>query len=368
MRGKYFILSVLIVGISLAIAFGNSTFRLNPGPAQATPAPAPEKIVWRAQSSWGAGVPVLQESAVFFAKKVGELTNGRLVVKMNPGGSIVPAFTELEGVHKGTIDLACTASTIWLGKIVSAPLFGSVPGGFEQQEYLGWLYAGGGMELWQEMYDGKGFNVRVCHPHAVISAENFSWSHKPIRSLKDFKGLKFRTIGFWGEALAKLGASVVTLPGGEVYPALERKVLDAAEFSIPAVDKVLGFQEICHYLTVPGVHQPSLVLETIVNKKSWEKLPDDLKPLVDAAADAAMVWCLAHGKKKNADAMKFFREYGVEIIELSPEVQRQIKKACEEVIDEHAKKDSFFAKVLDSQKKFHAVWRPYEKLITFEYD
>ena len=354
--------------VLILLLVGALSFLMVGGSISPTPAKAQGKIVWRGQASWGAGVPVLYETADYFAKKVAELTNGRLIIKMNPGGSIVPAYKELEGVHKGAIDIACTAATIWMGKIKAAPLFGSVPGGFEQQEYLGWLYAGGGMKLWQEMYDKNGYNVHVCHPHAVISAENFAWSHKPIHTLADFKGLKFRTIGFWGEALQKLGARVVTLPGGEVYPALERRVLDAAEFSIPAVDKVLGFHEICKYLTVPGVHQPSLVLETLVNKKSWEKLPDDLKVAVDAAADATMVWCLSYGIKKNAEAMEFFKKKGVQIIRLSPEVQRQIKKVCEEVIEAHAKKDPFFARVWESQKKFHALWGPYKKIITFQFD
>ncbi len=327
-----------------------------------------EKIKWRGQSTWPAGMPILQEAAEYFAKKVAELSNGRLVIDMNPAGTIVPAFELIEAVHKGVVDVACGWAGYWRGIFPAGPLFGAVEGGPERMEYLAWVLVGEGLQLWQEMYDRKNWQVKVLPPYSAHSSEIFAWSNKPIRSLSDFKGLRFRTAGYyWGKVLTKMGASVVTLPGAEVIPALERRVIDAAEWSMPCIDIKMGFHEICKYMVIPGVHQPSSLDEALVHKKSWDKLPNDLKAIVWTATKDTSLYILTREMELNPVALKTFKEKGVEIITLSPEVQAKAKALAEEVHNETASKDEFFAKVLSSQRRFVKTWQEYAEAFKIIY-
>jgi TRAP-type mannitol/chloroaromatic compound transport system substrate-binding protein len=329
---------------------------------------AQEKMKWRGQSTWPAGMPILHEAAEYFAKKVGELSNGQLVIDMNPAGTIVPAGELVEAVHKGVVDVSCGWSSYWRGQFPAAPLFGSVEGGPETMEYLAWVLVGGGLELWQEMYDRKNWQVKVLPPYSAHGTENFGWSNKPIRNLEDFKGLRFRTGGYyWGKVLTKMGASVVTLPGSEVIPALERKVLDAAEWSMPGIDVTMGFHQICKYLIIPGVHQPSSLDETLVYKKSWEKLSPNLQAIVSTAARDASLYIQMREMKLNPPALQLFRDKGVNIITLSPEVQKRAKQLAEEVHAETAAQDPFFAKVLTSLNAFRKTWDAYKTAFAISY-
>jgi len=246
-------------------------------------------------------------------------------------------------------------------------LFGnSFPNGLQMQEMLGWIYTGGGLELWNEMYQGRG--VKVLPPYGILGSENFCWSRKPINSLEDFKGLKFRTVGIWGKCLERLGARVVSLAGGEVYPALERGVIDACEFATPAIDRKLGFQEICKYLKVPGIHEPCAPLETLVNENAWKKLPDSLKLQVEIALKASCFWAMNRALKQDAEAMNFFLQYpGLHVSKLSPEMIEEIKKIGNEELDKYAKKNVFFAKVLTSQRNFRKLVEPYADLVRLPY-
>lgn len=331
------------------------------------PSAGAKRIVWRAQSSYPAGLPQLYEPADNFAKEVTKLSGGRLVVKMHPGGSIVPATKVFDAVSAGTLDLACTWAGWWIGKFPASVLFGnSFPNGLQMREMLAWIYTGGGLELWNEMYKGHG--VKVLPPYGILGSENFCWSRKPINSLADFKGLKFRTVGIWGKCLERLGARVVSLPGGEVYPALERGVIDACEFGTPAIDKKLGFQEICKYLKVPGIHEPCAPLETLVNEKSWEKLPEDLKLMVEVVLRDSCFQAMSKAMKEDAEAMQFFLNYpGLHVSKLSPEMIKEIVRIGDEVLDEYAAKDPFFAKVLKSQRDFRKKVEPYADLVRLPY-
>jgi TRAP-type mannitol/chloroaromatic compound transport system substrate-binding protein len=333
----------------------------------ASPATAADKVVWRAQSSYSAGLPQLYAPAAHFAEMIEKLTNGRMVVKMNPGGAIVPALKVFDAVAGGTLDMGCTWAGWWIGKFPSSVLFAnSYPNGMQTLEMLGWIYAGGGLELWNELYSDH--NVLVLPPYGILGSENFAWSRKPIDTLEDFKGLKFRTVGIWGKCLERLGARVVTLPGAEVYPALERGVIDACEFGTPAIDKKFGFQEICKYLKLPGIHEPCAPLETLVNKKAWERLADDLKFAVNVALRDSCFWALNQALKEDAEAMEFFRQYpGLNISKLTPEVIREIVTIGDKVLDEEARKDPMFAKILDSQRSFRKKVEPYAELIRLPY-
>jgi TRAP-type mannitol/chloroaromatic compound transport system substrate-binding protein len=328
---------------------------------------APKKILWRAQSSYPAGLPQLYAPAAEFAKSVEKLTDGQLVIKMHPGGAIVPPKEVFEGVSVGTLDLGCTWAGWWIGKFPASVLFGnSFPNGLQMQEMLSWIYTGGGLDLWNEMYRGHG--LIVLPPYGMLGSENFCWSRKPINSLQDFKGLKFRTVGIWGKCLERLGARVVSLAGGEVYPALERGVIDAAEFATPAIDKKLGFQEICKYLKVPGIHEPCAPLETLVNEKSWAKLSEPLKEKVRMALKVSCFNAINLAMRQDAEAMNFFLSHpDLHVSKLSPEMINGIVKIGDEELDKYAKKDPFFAKVLKSQRDFRKLVEPYAAMVRLPY-
>ena len=363
----------LLIAIALVVVTALVTFLIMK-PEKKLPVPVEKPvekkvpaIVWKAQSSYPAGLPQLYEPAARFAEKIEKLTGGQLVVKMSPGGAIVPSKKVFDAVSAGTLDMGCTWAGWWIGKFPASVLFGnSFPNGMQMREMLSWIYTGGGLELWNELYRGHG--IIVLPPYGMLGSENFCWSRKPINSLADFKGLKFRTVGIWGKCLERLGARVVSLPGGEVYPALERGVIDACEFATPAIDKKLGFQEICDYLKLPGIHEPCAPLETLVNEKSWQKLSDDLKFKVEMALRDACFEAINKTMKEDAEAMEFFRKYpGLNISKLSPEMIDEIVKIGDEELDKYAKKDAMFAKILKSQRDFRKLVEPYADLVRLPY-
>ena len=341
MKGKYFVVLLVIV---LSFGLGATV--------------SAQKITWRMASSWPAGTELMYQ-ADLFAKKVTTMSGGRLEIKSFAGGAIVAPLEVFDAVNRGSIDASHSWSGYWIGKQIASPMFASMPMGMDTPQYYTWFYQAGGIALWREMY--AKYNFGFVGPCGNVGAEDFGWSHKPLRTLADFKGLKYRTVGFWGEILNQLGASVVTLPGGEVYPALEKKVIDAGEYSSPAIDYKLAFHEICKYLHGPAYHQQATILELIVNKKSWDKLPKDLQAIVEEAAKSTTLEGWVHGIKEDMFALKKFKEYGTQFVKISPEVAAEIKKRAEALYDQKAAKDPFFAKVLKSQRDFLKEYDIWEK-------
>jgi TRAP-type mannitol/chloroaromatic compound transport system substrate-binding protein len=323
-----------------------------------------ETIKWRMPTTWPKGT-ILQWSADFFAKAVNEMSGGRLQITSYPGGAIMGALEVFDAVVAGTVEAAHGSSGYWIGKEPAAPLFAAIPMGFTAVPYLAWFYEGDGLKLMKEMY--AKYNFGFVGPCGIIPPEDFAWSHKPITKLEDFKGLKFRTFAFWGEILSGMGASVVTLPGAEVYPSLQRKVLDAAEFSLPNIDHKLGFHEICKYLALPGIHQPSTTFDLYVSKKAWDKLTPDLQTIVKYACQICSMRTLARSIWKDAPALVEFEKYGTVINYLDPKVQKQMAKLADEFFDKKAAKDPFFAKVLNSQRKWMKSYKVYRDLMNPRY-
>jgi TRAP-type mannitol/chloroaromatic compound transport system substrate-binding protein len=254
-------------------------------------------------------------------------------------------------------------SAQWVGKIPVSPLFTASPGGFNALGMQMWLHEGGGAELWQEVYDEAGFNVKILVA-APIAMENLMWAKKPIRKIEDFKGLKMRMMPLMGDVLQKHGMSVIFVPGGEIMPNLNRGVLDAAEYSIPAFDKTLGIWEICKYVMLPGIHQPASQLELLVNKKAYAALPDDLKRALEAAVAKSRLDEWLWMEQKNIEAVEFFKNNGIEFVTMDPETVTTIVKWAHEYLDERSAKDATFAKVWNSQKEFGKKWYPYHDLYT----
>jgi TRAP-type mannitol/chloroaromatic compound transport system substrate-binding protein len=223
-----------------------------------------------------------------------------------------------------------------------------------------WLEHGGGMQLYQEMYDKYGYNVKVF-VGAPLPGENFQWSKKPLKKLEDFKGVKMRMMPLMGDVLSQHGFSVVFMPGSEIMPNLQRGVIDAAEFSNPAFDKTLGIWEVCKYVMIPGVHQPCASTEILINKKSYAALPDDLKKKLEIAIKKVRWENALWVEKKNLEAMEFLKANGVTFVEMDPETVSTMAKWAWEYLDKRSEKDAFFGKVWNSQKAFMKKWYPYTK-------
>ena len=322
------------------------------------PGMAEQKVVkWKVQGFVPAGM-LFHTALERLADEVKKASNGRLIFEVHPAGSLVPPFEGIKAVSDGVYQANYGYSAQWVGKVPTAPLFTSAPGGFNAFGMQMWLDYGGGAKLWQEVYDKAGFNVKVF-PAAPIAMEDFMWSKKPLKKVEDFKGLKLRMMPLMGDVLSKNGMSVIFCPGGEIMPNLQRGVLDAAEYSIPAFDKTMGIWEVCKYVMLPGIHQPCSQLELIVNKDAYKALPDDLKQCLQSAVAASRLNNWLWMEKQNIDAVKFFKEKGITVVQLEPETIKTFIKWADDYLEELSKKDPLFKKVRDSQKAFAAQWYPY---------
>jgi TRAP-type mannitol/chloroaromatic compound transport system substrate-binding protein len=328
-------------------------------------APAGKTFNWVMQTTWSSGTMNFWY-AQQFAEDVKKMSGGRLNIDVKPDGAVVKAFDTLDAVHNGTVEMAHAWDGYWMGQMPAAAFFAATPGGMGAQEYTAWILDGEGMNLWQEMYDNGGYNVHVV-PGGVITPEVMYHSNEPITTLEDIKGKKVRGVGFWGELEDKLGASVVALPGSEVYQALERGVVDAAEFSAPNVNLDLGFHEVSDYIVGPGIHQLTSLYSVTVNKDKWNELPEDLQNIVRVAGENLMGRGWARSVTKDMEAMKTFKkleeEGKVEILEFNKEDQQKIAEMAEELFREKAKQDDFVGKVVDSQLTFLEDYRYWKNIM-----
>lgn len=285
------------------------------------------------------------------------MSNGRIKIDLYSSGEIVPAFECFDSVLDGTLD-ACVTWTGYgtLRKYPAAILFCSTPAFFDPWGYMTWFYAGGGQELLQEMYG----DTLIAFPCGMGWGEGGGWSNEPITCLADYAGLKYRTVLFWGEILEDVGAAVVTLPGSEVVPSLERGTLDAAEYSSPAADYPLGFPDVADYYLMPGLHQICVMHVMLINNNSWNALPTDLQEIVHASCDLNLSRGLGEWVVKDIECFDKIIAEGATLMKYSPEAQKEILDKFTEKYDQQT--DPMFQKVWKSQKEFLKVYNPYKKV------
>ena len=353
MKKKVFKIRIVLLAVILACSFLSAASGLAAEPTKENP------IVWKVQTPW----PISlwnHKTAELWAKDIGEMSGGKMKVQLYSGGEIVPPFEIYNAVRKGTLDAGHTWSGYNIGKFPALTLFAATPGFMDVLAYISWMEAGGGKELWQEVY---GDNVIVI-PALITWAEGGGWANKKIEKLSDFKGLKYRTALIWGKILNDVGASVVTMPAGDIVPALQRGTLDAAEFSTPSSDLALGFHEVCKYQYYPGVHQFATFNELLINPKKWQELPADLKAIVQRAAEASVFRTLGNWALDDAKAYQLFKSKGVTMLKFSPAMQKDILERF--VVEYDKQPDKMFQKVWASQKKFLKVYAPYQALQTMD--
>ncbi len=321
------------------------------------------KTVVKCQLLYPQTLPVLGESTPWFAEQLEAATDGEFVFKLYDPGKLVSPAEILESVSKKRIPAGSTAAGFWAGKIAAAPLFSSVPFGPEAPEYLAWLFEGNGLKLYQEMYDQAGYNVKVL-PLAVIPPETAGWFAKEITSPEDLKGLKMRFYGLGGQAMQNLGVSVTLLPPGEIFPALEKGAIDATEFSLPTLDKNLGFYKIVKYNYFPGWHQQATLTELLINKDFWNnKLTASQRKLVEMLTMATLTKTLALGEATQAAVIKENAEkHGVQNMYWSPDMLETFRRAWETVREEQAASDPFFKKAWEDLSAFRKEYKTWNRL------
>lgn len=311
-----------------------------------------KKYKWKMVTTWPPNFPVLGEGCNYFADWVREMSNGRLDIKVYGAGELVPPLEAFDAVSGGTAEIGNGAAYYWAGKSQATQFFATVPFGMNAQQMNSWLYSGGGLELWRELYER--FNV-IPLPGGNTGVQMGGWYNREINTLDDFKGLKMRIPGLGGKVLEKVGGTAVLSAGGEIYTNLERGVIDATEWIGPYHDYKMGFNKIAKYYYSPGWHEPGTVLEFFINKRKYESLESDLQAILETAAYRLNMWTLSEFEAQNAVYLQKIKDEGeVEIRKFSSEVLSGLKKVTLDVLDELASQDPFIKKVYDSYSAFRS--------------
>ncbi|HXV10705.1 MAG TPA: ABC transporter substrate-binding protein [Burkholderiales bacterium] len=313
---------------------------------------AQQKYRWRMPTTWPPALDVMQGSAQRLGKMVAELSGGRLTIEVFPAGQIVPPLGVFEACSKGTVEAFMGASYYWTKQDPAVQWFCSVPFGMNPAGMASWYYQGGGLKLWEETY--AAFNL-VPRPGMSTGPQMAGWFRKPINTLADYKGLKMRIPGLGGKVVERAGGTVVLLPGGQIYSALERGVIDATEWVGPHDDMQLGLHRAAPYYYYPGWHEPATTLEFAFNKKAYDSLPTDLKRMLDYAVMSISVLGLSEYEAKNAIALERLKgefKGKVQLTPLPPAVMADLKKLAADVVREEADKSPMAKKVYASFTQF----------------
>lgn len=336
-----------------------------PTPAQSTGPVAnsndsAKPIEWKMYTTWPKNFPGLGTGANNLAKFITEMSGGRLTVRVFGAGERVPALEVFNAVSQGSAEMGHCAAYYWKGRSAAAPFFTSVPFGLTAQEMNGWLYYGGGLELWRELYDQ--FNL-IPFDAGNTGVQMGGWFRKEINSLSDLKGLKMRIPGLGGEVLSRLGVTTVNIPGGELFTALEKGAIDATEWVGPYNDMAFGLHKAAKHYYYPGWQEPGPTLEAIVNKDAWNALPADLQAVVAQAAAATSQHMLAEYTARNQKALEtLVNQHSVKIHPFPKDVMTALRKTSDEVIQDLIADDPFSKKVFDSFDAYRQEVSKYTKL------
>lgn len=320
---------------------------------------ADQSFEWKLVTTWPKNLPAIGTAPERLAVMVEEMSAGRFKIKVYAAGELVPAFEVFDAVSAGTAEMGHGAAYYWRGKLPIAAIFATVPFGMNAQEMNGWLHYGGGLELWEEIYAPFGVVPLAAGNSGVQMA---GWFNKEIDSLEDIKGLKMRIPGLGGEVFQRAGGVAVTIPGGEVFTALQTGVIDAAEWVGPYNDLAFGLQDIAKYYYYPGWHEPGATLEAIVNAEALRALPADLRAILRTATRAVNQDVLDEFTARNASALQaLVEEHGVELRRLPDEVLDRFREISSDVVAESADGEAS-KRILQSYKTFLERVRGYHSI------
>lgn len=316
-----------------------------------------QKFVWKVQ-----GYTPAETLYDFYGKRLADnittMSKGRLTIEWYPADTIVPSVDGPQAVRDGILDGAFDYAGIWSGVEYAAPLFCSSPGLFSNPaDMVAWLDYGGGKELLQELGDKIGVHIE---PAGVHDMENFLWANKPIDSIEALKSVKLRMMPIMGEVLAANGCNVVFMSAGEIVPSMERGVIDAGEYSIPALDETFGFQDVADYYMRPGFHQPCATQQLVINQKQWDALPDDLKRIVTVACKENQMYMMNDASARSIESMENFEKMGKTLVVMPPDMLATLQEWTDAWYVKKSKEDPFLARIHQSQVEFLKWWAPYK--------
>lgn len=284
------------------------------------PAIAQGKVEWRMVTTWPKNFPGFGASANRIAERINQMSDGRMTVKVYSAGELVPALEALDAVMRGSAEMSHGASYYWQGKSKALNFFTGVPFGMTAPEISAWMRYMGGQELFDEVYAQFGIKAFLS---GQTGCQAGGWFRKEIKSVADIKGIKFRTPGLGGEVWRRLGATVVNLPGGEIFQALQSGALDAAEFVSPMTDLALGFHQVTKNYYFPSFIEPGLATELACNKEKLMALPKDLQRIVEFACQADYDQTFAEFQARNATALEtLVNKHGVQIKKFPEDVMK----------------------------------------------
>ena len=323
-----------------------------------------QTVTWKFQSTWPTK-DIFHEFAGDFAKRVNEMSGGRLKIDVLAAGAVVPAFQMQDAVAAGILDGGHGVSAYWYGKHKAFSLFGTPPAlGWNATNFLGWMNHGGGYELYNELV-GQTMKLNlVGFFSGPMPCQPLGWFKKELKTADDFKGLKYRTVGLAADLMQEMGAAVTILAGGEIVPALERGVIDGAEFNNPSSDSILGFQDVAKVYMLQSYHQAAESFELLFNKTKFDALSPELKAIVKYGAESEssdMIWKALDRYSKD---LEMLRGKGVNVIKTPDAILQAQLAAWDKVLTKLSAADAFFKKVVDSQKAWAKRTVGYELLNT----
>jgi len=315
---------------------------------------------WKMITTWPKNLPALGTAPERLAEQVRIMSNGRLDIRVYGAGELVGAFEVFDAVSQGTAEMGHGAAYYWRGKIPVAAMFSTVPFGMNAQEMNGWLQYGGGMALWRELYEPFGILPMAAGNSGVQMA---GWFNKEINSVRDLEGLKMRIPGMGGEVLQRAGGVPVSLPGGEIFTALQTGMIDATEWVGPYNDLALGLHTVARYYYYPGWHEPGPTMEALINKRAWESLPPDLQAILEAATRMTNDDMLSEFTARNTTALKtLVEEHNVQVRRLPDDVLARLRELSADVVAESAGTSELAQRIhasytgfLDEVSKYHAI-------------
>jgi TRAP-type mannitol/chloroaromatic compound transport system substrate-binding protein len=332
---------------------------------------AADKFKLKMQATWPAGSTLFTHFQQI-CERAKVMSGGRLEIEPLPAGAIVPPFEVLDATSRGVIDGAHTWAAYWTGKHKAAVLMTGGPGGtfgMDYHDYIGWMYEGGGIELYRELYQ-KVLKLKV-EPIPTLPAgpQAFGWFKQPIKDFASFKGMKCRQTGIANDIWTMAGMRPVNMPGGEILPAAERGVIDCAEWVTPGEDMKMGFQDIWKYYYLPGMHENVTMGELIINLDTWNKLPEDLKAILEAACATTYIRWAVWFDQYNAKGMKELREkHGVKIMRTPDEINYKFLETWDKLAAKIAAENPFFKRVLDSQRSYAGLVVPAKRFMYPSYN
>lgn len=315
-------------------------------PAMAADLPS---IKWRLASSFPKSLDTIYGAAETFAKRVSQLTGGKFEIRVFAGGEIVPGLQVLDAVQAGTVEIGHTAPYYYFGKDPTFAFDCAVPFGLTSRQQTGWIDQGGGRELMRDFY--KGYGV-INFLGGNTGAQMGGWFRKEVKTVEDLKGLKMRIGGFAGRVMQKLGLVPQQIAGGDIYPALEKGTIDAAEWVGPYDDEKLGFYKVAPFYYSPGWWEPSAQLSFLIGQKKWDELPKEYQAAIEVASYEAHVTMQAEYDAKNPAALARLMKSGVKLRSFSKEIMDACYKASNEVMEEEASKNAKFKKVYEPWKRY----------------